>query len=154
MTLKDQKIQNTPKPIIYDDTKNGNENDTSAAVEFLESYLFCKKMLDMNKYERAFFSFSDIGGETSCDDVFLKSRVMRVREFVMNLPNCREKMFLYYHYIHGNTVERCAEIMDISRRSGFRVKKAAIALAARHLPHDNANGDVIENANGGDATDD
>ena len=148
MTLKDQKIQNTPKPIIYDNTKNGNENDTSTAVEFLESYLFCKKMLDMNKYERAFFSFSDIGGETSCDDVFLKSRAMRVREFVMNLPNCREKMFLYYHYIHGNTVERCAEIMDISRRSGFRVKKAAIALAARHLPDNDEIADGSDTKNG------
>ena len=48
-----------------------------------------------------------------------------------------EKMLLHYHYILGYTVEATAELLDISRRSAFRMKKRGIALAAARMQQGN-----------------
>ena len=49
------------------------------------------------------------------------------------LPNSDEKLLLYYHYVKGENVERCAELLGISRSSGFRLKKRAHEMVAMVL---------------------
>ncbi len=58
-----------------------------------------------------------------------KSRMFSVRHFILSLPNGNEKLLLYYHYVRGESVERCAELLGISRRSAFRLKNRALSAA-------------------------
>ena len=50
----------------------------------------------------------------------------------MSMQNCDEKLMLYNIFVKGHSVERCAELMGISRSSAFRLKKRALVLAAEH----------------------
>ena len=70
-----------------------------------------------------------IGG----NEAFWLNRTRKVREFINSLSYRNCKMLLFYHYICGMTVERCAEELDISRRSAFRLKKSALGVAAKAL---------------------
>jgi len=102
------------------------------AKDFLASYAFHQKCLKASRYESEFF-----GAESSGDEVFISARLFEVREFVASLPNCPEKLFLSCHYLRGHSVEKCAELMDMSLRSAYRLKKRALALAAEKLKSGN-----------------
>lgn len=104
------------------------EEKIKKAKELLSSYAFHQKWLNASRYEREYF-----GASTSGDEVFLGAKLFQVREFVASLPNCPEKLFLTCHYLRGHSVEKCAELMDVSARSAYRLKKRALALAAMHL---------------------
>jgi hypothetical protein len=58
-----------------------------------------------------------------------RARMFDVRHFILSLDNSDEKLFLYYHYVKGESVERCSELLGLSRRSGFRMKNRALAMA-------------------------
>jgi len=62
----------------------------------------------------------------------VKAAMLSIRGFVMRLPDCREKMLLYYRYLCGRTVEQCAEMLNVSRRTAFRIAKDALLLAAEN----------------------
>ena len=98
------------------------------AKEFLSSYTLHKKWLNASRYDREYF-----GASSSDDEVFLQAKLFLVREFIASLPNCPEKLFLNCHYVRGHSVETCAELMDLSVRSAYRLKKRALALAAEQL---------------------
>ena len=73
-------------------------------------------------------------GETFCeesDECFWRARMFAVRKFVMGVEVACYKQILFYHYIKGETVEGCAELMEISRRSAFRIKKRALEYVAQ-----------------------
>lgn len=99
-------------------------------VNYLETYSHNRKLLRMDRYEQEFFS------DYICNDTEMPSEaplaralMFEVRHFILSLPNCDEKLFLYYHYVKGNTVPRCAELLGISDRSAFRMKNRALELA-------------------------
>lgn len=98
------------------------------ARDFLGSYALYKQWLGASRYDRR-----SLGGEAVMDDVFLQAKMFQVREFVFSLPNCREKLFLNCHYIRLYTVEKSAEMMGISVRNAYRLKKRAIAFAAEYI---------------------
>ncbi len=104
------------------------EAEIQKAKDFLASYTLHQKWLNASRYEREYF-----GVALSDDEVFLQAKLFRVREFIASLPNCPEKLFLNCHYVRGHSVERCAELMDISPRSAYRLKKRALLLAAEKL---------------------
>ena len=94
----------------------------------------------MNRYEKNYFGKSektlDIEGKKyglPGSDPDIRIKMFEIRRFVLSLGNCNEKLFLFYHYIHGESVERCGELLKISRRSAFRLKKRALAFAGRKL---------------------
>ncbi len=110
---------------------NIRRTDTSAVREFLKGYSFGRRMLDMNEYERRFFGSPDDDGLSCSDDeAYIKARMFQVKRFVTSLPSDDRKLLLYYHYIHGETVEKCGELLGISRRSAFRLKSRALEFAA------------------------
>ncbi|MBO5306304.1 MAG: sigma-70 family RNA polymerase sigma factor [Clostridia bacterium] len=104
------------------------EQKIKKAKEYLSSYAFYQKCLNASRYEREFF-----GAATSGDEVFLGAKLFEIREFVSALPNCPEKLFLSCHYLRGHSVEKTAELMDMSPRNAYRLKKRALALAASRL---------------------
>lgn len=100
-------------------------------TEFLKQYAFGRRLLDMNRYEREYFSEPDDDGLHCTDDeAYIKAKMFRIKRFVTSLPADNRKLFLYYHYIHGETVERCGELLHISRRSAYRLKQRALEFAA------------------------
>ena len=103
------------------------EEELQRAKDFLSSYTLHKKWLNASRYEREYF------GGGADDEVFLQAKLFRVREFIAALPNCPEKLFLHCHYVRGHSVEKCAELMDVSARSAYRLKKRALLLAAQKL---------------------
>ena len=55
-----------------------------------------------------------------------EDKLTSIRATVLAVEEPNEKIFLFQHYIRGNTVETCAEILDISVRTAFRLKKRAL----------------------------
>jgi hypothetical protein len=105
---------------------------------FLRTYTFNKKLLGIEKYQKEYElrtpSFLDsTDAEMLKEAPLARSRMYYVRHFILDMPNSDEKLLLYYHYIKGESTERCAELLGISRRSAFRLKNRALVLAYERL---------------------
>ncbi len=61
----------------------------------------------------------------------LTSRARAIREFVTALPNCREKLLLYYRYISGMSMEKTAELLSVCPRSAYRMRHRALDFAEK-----------------------
>ena len=64
----------------------------------------------------------------------LKAEMFCLRRSVLRLPECKEKLLLYNRYIRGYTMEECAELLGMSRRSVFRLRLRALGLYIRLNP--------------------
>lgn len=69
----------------------------------------------------------------SPNDISTEARVkmFEIRKFVTSLPGGDEKLFLFLRYIHGESMESCAERIGISSRHIFRLQKSALQMAHR-----------------------
>ena len=117
--------------------ENEQNIDIVRMAEMLSEYSVFRKILDIENNKGAYFgnsNFSDDAypfyGERS--DISVK--MFEIRRFVLSLGAKNEKLFLFYHYIHGESVGKVAELMGISRRSAFRLKKRALEYAATRYP--------------------
>ncbi len=121
-----------------------------AAEEYLSSYRHGARMLDCMRYGRQFMgsevlpedpllywseNYEEIERDSDgADESIIRARMYGVRQFISELKcDSNTRMLLYWHYIRGVTVTRCAEMMDISRAGAFRVRKRALEAAARAL---------------------
>ena len=96
---------------------------------YLKHHSFYAKLLKLDKYEQDYFG----GGERvdiHSESTLAHAKMFEIRHFIMTMQNSNEKLLLYYHYVRGESVDRCAELIGISRSSAFRLKKRALALAA------------------------
>lgn len=120
------------------------------AEEYLSSYRHGVRMLDCMRYGRQFMGSevlpedpllywsetyedreSDLDG---ADETIIRARMYGVRQFISELKcDSNTRLLLYWHYIRGVSVTRCADMMDISRAGAFRVRKRALETAARAL---------------------
>lgn len=114
---------------------NGDELVRMEEVRnFLCGYQLCADMLQLRKYERKRAKpFLD---PCECNDVlngsenFWRARMFAVGSLIDAMPNGREKLMLYYHYIHGESIEHIADMLDVSRRTGYRIHGKALRRAA------------------------
>lgn len=107
----------------------------------LSEYSVFRKLLDMDLYNKQYFGNAEIllkkenpEALSVTETAGIKVKMFSLRRFVLSLGGCNEKLFLFYHYIHGESVGRVAELMGISRRSAFRLKKRALDYAASRYP--------------------
>lgn len=105
-------------------------DETKELKDYLSGYKLCKEILQLERYEREFISQqerweSERPGELS----LARARMFEIRNFIMDLPNSKEKILLYMHYIDCEPIERCGDIMNISRSSAFRLKRKALYFA-------------------------
>ena len=99
---------------------------------YLKSYGLNQKLLRLDRYERSFFGYETMEETLPGELTLARAKMYEVRHFIMNMENSDEKLMLYYHYIRGETVEKCAELLGIARSSGFRLKKRALLRAVKH----------------------
>lgn len=129
MRYKNERRKMSGKGYKISRTVEVTPEDIKEVQNYLRYHEFYEKILKLDKYQQEFFCENEpprAYGESS----MAHARMFEIRHFIMTMQNSNEKLLLYYHYIRGESVERCAELIGISRSSGFRLKKRALALAA------------------------
>ncbi len=117
------------------------DRDIETVEDYLKSYRLNRKLLRLDRYEREYFGADALDYESLGEAPLARARMFEVRHFIMEMKNCDEKLLLYYHYVKGEKVERCAELLGVSRSSAFRMKRRALAMAAeRYLSEGGAVG--------------
>ena len=96
---------------------------------YLNGYLMNRKLLRLERYEREYFSPNEMDLEALGEGPLARARMFEIRHFIMSLQNSDEKLFLYYRYIKGESIENCAELLGIGRSTAYRLKKRALSFA-------------------------
>ena len=113
-----------------------NQEITKEEKELIENYLssyrFCRRLMSMKNYEEKYFDTMEWESESPVEFTVARAKMYEVRHFILGMQNGNGKLLLYYHYVRGDSVEKCAELMGISRSSAFRLKKSALAQAYLH----------------------
>ncbi len=112
---------------------NSEKIDIKQTDNFLKGYQLNRKLLRLDRYEKEYFGGDDSDFESIGEVPLARARMFEIRHFIMDMDNCDEKLLLYYHYIKGESVDRCAELLGISRSSAFRMKKRALVKASQRL---------------------
>lgn len=113
-----------------DEAREMIKKETEMVENFLKGYVSNKRQLKMEKYEAVMF-----GRKRGVDEVWYgepqkaRERMDRVHDFVTEMDNGEEKLFLYFHYVRGESIEKCAELLGISRSTAFRLRKRALGAA-------------------------
>ena len=95
---------------------------------FLSDYRAAERMLGIERCEEGDgYGGSGLPRDTA---ILLKARMFEIRSFVLSIEDCDEKLFLYYHYVYGETIERCAELLSVSRSTVYRIRRRALYAAA------------------------
>ena len=131
-------------------SKDVSAEEMREAEEYLSSYRHGARMLDCMRYGKQFMgseflpedpllqwseSYDDLEyDKPDADESIIRARMYGVRQFISELKcDSNTRLLLYWHYIRGVSVTRCAEMMDISRAGAFRVRKRALECAAKAL---------------------
>ncbi|MBQ8416077.1 MAG: sigma-70 family RNA polymerase sigma factor [Clostridia bacterium] len=102
--------------------------------DFLCGYQLCLDMLNLRRYERK--RVKPFDEECFCEDVlsgdesYWRARMYEVTALLGEMKNGREKLILYYRYIRGESIERAANLLGVSRRTGYRLHQRGLASAS------------------------
>ena len=106
-----------------------SQDEIRSVDNYLRGYQIYSKLLKLDRYERNYFGYKDGEDNLSVDAPLARAKMFEVRHFILELPNCDEKLLLYYRYVKKLTVERCAELLGVSRRTAYRILDRALRLA-------------------------
>ena len=109
-----------------------SETEIRMMENYLKAYCLNRCLLRLERYEREYFGRQETEEDLPGEAPLARARMFEIRHFITDMNNSTEKLFLYYRYIRGETVERCGELLNISRASAYRLKKRAIVAAVRH----------------------
>lgn len=94
---------------------------------YLRDYRRTYSMLRSSSFTRKFSG--EEAYRADADEALFRARMFEIRSFVLSVEPTPEKMLLYYYYIKGCTLDQCAKILGISRRSVCRLKLQALDAA-------------------------
>ena len=103
---------------------------------YLEEYGASRKLLRLENYEKQFFGgapYSEPDIDILSEAPFARAKMYGVRHFILSIKNSDEKLFLYYRYVKGESMERCAELLGMSPRSVYRLQTRALTTAYKIL---------------------
>ena len=112
-----------------EETQMNEEQQIEEVRSFLCGYRMCMDMLRLRRYERKRGGYEEA---FPCEDIlagseaYWRARMSEVNALIASMRNGREKLILYYHYIRGESIEHAADLLGISRRTGYRVHKRAL----------------------------
>ena len=109
-----------------------SETEIQTMEDYLKGYSFHEKLIAMDEYERSYFYRLQEGKDGASELPLARVKLFEIRHFIMGMDNSNEKLLLYYHYVKGESVERCAELLGVARCTAFRMKKRALRLAVLH----------------------
>ncbi|MBQ7336158.1 MAG: hypothetical protein IJW92_06780 [Clostridia bacterium] len=110
------------------------KKEMEEARDFLCGYQLCLDLLHLRQYERKRKERFD--DPCACEDVlagdeaYWRARMYEVSNVLAAMKNGREKMILYYHYIKGESIERAADLIGFSRRTGYRLHQKGLFLVS------------------------
>ena len=91
-------------------------------------------MLDLRRYERkrahVFRDVCDCEDILSGSEAYWRARMYDVGDLINNMKNGREKLVLYYHYVRGESIEQVANLLGVSRRTGYRLHQKGLLAAS------------------------
>lgn len=118
-------------------TKEDEMRVSEEARNYLCGYQLCLDMLKLRKYERKraskFDELCECEDILAGDEAYWKSKIYEIATFLGKMKNGREKMILYYHYVKGESIERAAGLLGISRRTAYRLWHHALLSAGMLL---------------------
>ncbi len=142
MTEKEQEIK---KERIVDALKAAEEAESTALAiligpsrgkqwkketeSYLKGYAFCKRLLNLKNHEKKYPETLEWERGFPSEMSLAKAKMFEIRHFILSLPNSNEKMLLYFHYIRGDSVEKCGELLGVSRATAFRLHDRALRTA-------------------------
>ncbi len=106
---------------------------------YLSGYQTNRKLLRLDRYEKEYFHTDENDFEAYGETPLARARMFEIRHFIMSLKNSDEKLMLYYHYIKGESIERCGELLGIGRSTAFRMRRRALIMAGEALKLKNQN---------------
>ena len=109
--------------------ENKVKNNCANIEDYLKGYQLNRKLLRLERYEKEYFHTDECDVEAFGEAPLARARMFEIRHFVMKMENSDEKLLLYYHYIKGEPIERCAELLGVSRSTAFRMKARALKKA-------------------------
>ena len=102
--------------------------------DFLCGYQLCIDMLNLRKYERKradrFEEIFDGEDILMGNEAIWRARMHEIGALIDGMRNCREKIILYYHYIRGESIEHAANLLGVSRRTGYRLHDKGLFMAS------------------------
>lgn len=107
--------------------KTVNEKNRADINRYLRDYRRTYSMLKSSSLTRKFSG--DEAYRADADEAIFRSRMFEIRAFILSIEQTPEKMLLYYYYVKGFTLDKCAKILGISRRSVYRLKIKALDIA-------------------------
>ena len=108
----------------------------TAVREFLRGYRLCADMLNLSRYERKRMELTDdafAAGLPPENEAVWRAQMYEVEHLIGCLRNSREKLVLYWHYIRGESIERTADLLGVSRRTGYRLHRRGLTVAGSIL---------------------
>lgn len=112
------------------ENRNCEESLVEEAREFMCGYRLAADMLHLQRYERK--RAKGFEEECACADILegdeadWKARIQEVGKLLTGMKNGREKLLLYHHYVRGTSIERIADLIGVSRRTGYRIHRRAL----------------------------
>ncbi|MDY3863975.1 MAG: helix-turn-helix domain-containing protein, partial [Eubacteriales bacterium] len=67
------------------------------------------------------------------NEAFWRARMEEIGQAIASLRNGRDKLVLYHRYIRGESVERAAAILGISRRTAYRAFRRGLTVVGIRL---------------------
>lgn len=111
---------------------NANEARIFAAERMLLSYRTIESLLEIGREEaaRSVYVEDSVRKDNAEHEMQMRMRMYEIRRLIMSLNDDEAKLFLYYRYIYGESILRCAEMLSISRATVYRVRRRALGLVA------------------------
>lgn len=92
-------------------------------IELLKQYPMCKRFIDSQAYAKEYFNPHD--AQQIDEKAAYEARMRAIESLIQLLAPSDEYTILRLRYIKGLPVEKCAETMNVSRSTAFRMLKRA-----------------------------